>query len=395
MRIAKIFVGNPDNKKGVFNNVIDRTTHLRAKIKDVDCFMIRMEYGVILRTIKRSFKTATKEIYTNVAGLEFRNLWVSLRAYDYINTHKLKREVVLCKRQLRQFVHLFKDYDLLSVHDVQALYIAELVKQEYGIPYVTTWHGSDINVVPFRSEDTKKIMANIITKPDYNFFVSQKLLETSDQIVISNNKGVIYTGPTPIFKKYDDEQKILARKKYNIHSKYVIGFIGNIVQIKNVLSLPLIFKRIQDNFKDDVVSFVIVGNGELEKKLDNSLIEQKVNNLYRIGKLEPNEVPDIMNCIDILVLPSLNEGLPLVTLEAQACGVHVVGSNRGGIPESIGNKNCFALNDNFVTNISNRVIEILKNNEPRPTLPEKFSWEEAVKMEVNVYKEITETNKQK
>lgn len=49
--------------------------------------------------------------------------------------------------------------------------------------------------------------------------------------------------------------------------------------------------------------------------------------------------------------------MPRVTLEAKACGVHVVGSDRGGIPESIGSENCFTLDDQFVNNISNRITE--------------------------------------
>lgn len=387
MKIAKIFTGDPNNKKGVFNNVIDRTTHLMTKIKNIGCFMIRMEHGFVLKSLKGNFKITEKPDYTYVDGLEFKNLWVTLKAYDYINTHKLKREIVLCKNQLPQFVDLFNNYDLLSVHDTLGLHIAELVKQKYGIPYVTTWHGSDINVMPFRSKITKRIMADIIQKADYNFFVSKKLLETSDKIVKTDNKDVIYTGPTPVFTQYCKSETESLKEKYSLKTKYVIGFVGNIIPIKNVLSLPLIFKYVQNIFNNDI-SFVIVGNGELEPKLDKSLQEHNVQNVHRIGKLDPTEVPDIMNCMNVLVLPSLNEGLPLVTLEAQACGVHVVGSDRGGIPESIGQHNCFALDDNFEENMANRIIEIIKNDEPRPTLPEKFSWDEAVRKEVEVYNKL-------
>jgi glycosyltransferase involved in cell wall biosynthesis len=80
----------------------------------------------------------------------------------------------------------------------------------------------------------------------------------------------------------------------------------------------------------------------------------------------------------LLVLPSLNEGLPRVTLEALACGVPVVGSDVGGIPEVIGEENVFELNPMFEKNISKRAIEILKNNEPAKPFPEEFSWDGAV-----------------
>ena len=53
--------------------------------------------------------------------------------------------------------------------------------------------------------------------------------------------------------------------------------------------------------------------------------------------------------------------MPRVTLEALTCGVSVVGSNVGGISESIGEKNSFDLDDDFLNSISSRAIEILEN----------------------------------
>ena len=47
---------------------------------------------------------------------------------------------------------------------------------------------------------------------------------------------------------------------------------------------------------------------------------------------------------DVLILPSINEGLPLTVVEGLACGCNVVGSLVGGIPEVIGEDNCVDLN---------------------------------------------------
>src|SRR5699024_7557892 len=111
-----------------------------------------------------------------------------------------------------------------------------------------------------------------------------------------------------------------------------------------------IFKKIQDETKD--ISFVLVGDGELSSQLSSELTKHGIKKLYMLGKQDPKKIPDIMNCLDVLVLPSLNEGMPRVALEAQACGVNVVGSNRGGIPEAIGDGNCFEINNNFVNNMT-------------------------------------------
>ena len=148
--------------------------------------------------------------------------------------------------------------------------------------------------------------------------------------------------------------------------------------------LPHIFKKLNQHSNNFV--YWIIGDGELEKMLIIQLDKFDIN--YKMfGKVEPESVPELMNCLDVLILPSLNEGLPLVTLEALACGVNVVGSNVGGISESR-KKNVFDLDDDFAQNISNRIIEIIENNEKPKPLSEEFSWNKAIEKEVGMYKNI-------
>ena len=94
-----------------------------------------------------------------------------------------------------------------------------------------------------------------------------------------------------------------------------------------------------------------------------------------------------MNCIDVLILPSKNEGLPLVTVEALRCGTNVVGSNVGGIKEVIGKENVFDLNDNFSEHISNRVIQML-NNKLDQDASDEFVWENVIEKEFKICSKI-------
>jgi glycosyltransferase involved in cell wall biosynthesis len=386
MKIAKILLGDPANQKGFFNSVMERTKHLMEAESDVDCYMIRLEYGFVLRLLKRQFRKSQREEFSTIQGIKFKNLWITMGLLDYLLTYRLHRRAILDSKQLNNYVPLFKDYDLLSTHGIDAIFLSARVKKEFNIPFVTTWHGSDINVMPFRSNSIKNEVKQLLDSADHNFFVSQKLLETSEKISIEAKKSVLYTGPAKSFYPYDEEDKKALREKYNVNTKYVVGFIGNFVSIKNVLVLPALFKKIQEEVQD--VSFVIVGNGELGNLLESKLIEQSINNLHILGKLNPEEIPDIMNFLDLLVLPSLNEGFPLVTLEAQACGVHVVGSNRGGIPESIGEENCFELDDDFVERATFRVIELLKNKIEQPVLSKDFSWDNVIEKELLVHNSV-------
>lgn len=385
MKIAILNTGNINDRKGAFNNVQERIKHLQAvNGVELDVYLIRYYDSWTFRLL-RNKKENIKERITIVDGIQYNNLWVKLKLWNYLLTYTLRLTGLLGKSQLNNFVDLFKGYDLLSVHTLPDMHLAHLVKLKHGIPFVTTWHGSDINVWPFRNKSGFKITKTILENADYNFFVSKHLMNASEKIFTTKSKDYLYTGPSDIFFRKDPKEKNEIRKNINIQTKYLIGFIGNIVPIKNVLVLPDIFSIINRRMAD--VSFIIVGDGELLKELRVQMAKRNITNIVYTGKIDPEKIPDIMSCLDILLLPSLNEGMPRVSLEAQACGVHVVGSDRGGIPESIGKENSFSLDNNFIENISNRIIDILNNEKSYPSLPEKFLWDKAVAKEIKVYNE--------
>src|SRR5690606_28442834 len=136
-----------------------------------------------------------------------------------------------------------------------------------------------------------------------------------------------------------------------------------------VLVLPDIFLRLKEELQNEVM-FLTVGNGELEHELITIVKKRGIVNYRNLGKRAPGEMCEIINVFDVLILPSLNEGMPRVALEAQACGVYIVVSDRGGIPEAVGKQNNFALDDNFVDNITKRIVDLLQNDNPKPKLPE-------------------------
>lgn len=385
MKIAVLNTGSINDRKGAFNNVHDRIKHLQVvKGVKVDAYLIRHYDDWVFRLLRN--KTELKEDISEVDGVKYNNLWVKHKIIDHILTIRLKIKDISCKSQLDNYLYIFKDYDLLSVHSLPDMYIAYLVKQKYGIPFVTTWHGSDINVWPFVNKKGFETTKLIIENADYNFFVSKRLLLTSDKIAKTSNKDYLYTGPSENFHKMTLQEKNKLRNQLNLTSKYLIGFIGNLFDIKNVLVLPNIFHSINKEFEG--VSFIIVGNGKLSNELKKKMHKYRVENVIFTGKVEPEKIPNIMACLDILLLPSKNEGLPLVTLEALTNGVQVVGSDVGGIPESIGEENAFPLDNNFVQNVSNRVVEIIKNGEEPKPLSDEFSWDRAIEKEMKVYTSI-------
>ena len=108
------------------------------------------------------------------------------------------------------------------------------------------------------------------------------------------------------------------------------------------------------------------------------------------GNQEPEVMPAFLNASDVLILPSINEGLPLTVVEGLACGCNVVGSLVGGIPEVIGEDNCVDLKDpQFVDKFADKVVAYLQA-EPhieQPLKPE-FDWNLTAKHELDVIKSL-------
>ena len=157
--------------------------------------------------------------------------------------------------------------------------------------------------------------------------------------------------------------------------------------MKNVMVLPSIFRRLCDKMPGTPFTFWVIGDGVQQQQLISSLDETGV--CYKMfGKVQPAIMPDLMNCTDILVMPSLMEAFSLSVVEARCCGSCVVASNVGGLPESAGEENCFPLDDTFIERITDRMREMIVNKEQPKPLSEEHTWVGAVNKELSVLKEI-------
>lgn len=388
MNIAKIFVGDPNNKKGAFNNVIERCKRLLEVGGNVQCYMIRFYYPTHLRVLKKWNKAKTFERTTIVEGVQFKNIWLKLSLIDYLMCVKLRRSLPMCRKQLRRNIGTFKNFDLLSVHGYEACYLASLCKEEYGIPFVSTWHGSDINYMPFFNDYMKKRARYFLEASAHNFFVSRQLMSTARLISSRFVGSTLYTGPSVDFEKNVDRGVVSEKGALNNDTcaQKIVAYIGSLVEVKNVLILPDIFVEVCRLFPN--VSFLVVGDGKLKDELKSGFERLGINNVSMIGDVSPKDVVKFMMNIDVLVLPSFNEGLPRVALEALSLSVPVVGSDRGGIPEAIGEANSFCLEDDFVQRSAKRIVHFLETEDRPSGLPGKFSWDRALEFEAGVHQRV-------
>lgn len=122
---------------------------------------------------------------------------------------------------------------------------------------------------------------------------------------------------------FDAEERMNVREEYQARDKKIVGFIGRMVYQKNPLFMLHIFHEIRQ--KHPATKLWIVGEGSLRSDME-TLIEQLdlMDHVKWFG--ERNDVENLMQGMDVLLQPSIFEGLGIVLIEAQASGLPCVTS---------------------------------------------------------------------
>ena len=411
MRLAVIFESSPFDRKGLFNAVHNRVKHLLATGEcTVDVFCVHGRDNAFTRRVRHTPEVPSVDEVA-IDGITYRLLWYRFSILDNVLLEKLHVRPLLFRRFMAAHVDLLKGYDAVVAHSFCGGLFALMAHEKFGVPYYVTWHGSDVHTHPWRVpvilEDTRAVMESARC----NFFVSKALMAASDKITLKASKEVLYNGVSEDFVKYSSADRAAVRERYGLAPKdKVVAFVGNLHAVKNVLSLPAIFAEVAKRY-DASLKFWIVGDGKLRTQLEYGFSLSFRPNDHSLSfrpndpslSFRPNEVsgeisffgnqpspamPDIMNCIDVLVLPSLNEGLPLVCAEALSCGAAVVGSDVGGIAEVIGSENVVPLGDSFVTAMADKIVSFLDGKTLSQTLPSEISWSLTAAQELAALKSL-------
>jgi len=152
------------------------------------------------------------------------------------------------------------------------------------------------------------------------------------------------------------------------------------------------FKNIAESID---ARFLIVGDGPLRENIQQECSKYNLPVEF-IGRVPQHDVFKYMHSMDVLILPSRKEGFGCVAIEAQACGVPVVGSDQGGIPEAIGDGG-FVVPEGpeFDDRFAAEVVKSLDSNFESESLRKRassFDWKNIIEQEMRVYEEVIEGN---
>lgn len=184
--------------------------------------------------------------------------------------------------------------------------------------------------------------------------------------------------------------------KFKVHEQPgerqdLVGYIGRLSDEKGILNfiraIPEILKEGND------VKFLVGGEGRLRDKIDEYLREENLNGKVKLpGWIPHDQLPDYLNELKLLVLPSYTEGLPSIMLEGMACGTPVLATPVGAIPDVVKDgETGFIMEDNSPECIAKNVIrafnhpsleQIVKN--ARALIGREYTYQAAVERYRNV-----------
>lgn len=251
---------------------------------------------------------------------------------EYPLFHYQPYELALSSK-LVDMVKLYK-IEVLHVHyaipHAYAGYMAKQMLKDEGIdiPMVTTLHGTDITLVgnhPFY----KPAVTFSINKSDFVTSVSQSLKD--DTLKLFNIKNEIQVIPNfiELDKIKKDDKSPCQRSVMANDEERIITHISNFRKVKRIPDIIAIFNKIQ---KEIPAKLMMVGEGPEKEKAEHLCRELGIQDKV-IFFGNSNEIDTILCQTDLFLLPSKTESFGLVALEAMACGVPVISSNAGGLPE--------------------------------------------------------------
>lgn len=293
------------------------------------------------------------------------------------------------------------DLDLLHVHyaipHASSAYFARqmLRKQGKDIPFITTLHGTDITLVG-KDATYGCVVTFSINESDAITAVSQNLKEeTYKSFDIEKEISVI-----PNFvdaQRFYKSDKEHFKKMLAPNGERILAHVSNFRKVKRVDDVMQIFEKVHEQMPSKLL---MIGDGPERQKTEDFCHKLNIcNDIRFLGKQEQME--EILNIADLFILPSEYESFGLAALEAMACGVPVISTNAGGLPEiNIPGKTGFLSPVGDVADMTKNALYILEDDNRLKAFKKaalanakQFSIERIVPMYEELYLQIAAKDK--
>jgi glycosyltransferase involved in cell wall biosynthesis len=308
-----------------------------------------------------------------------------------------------------------KDCDVYESHTVSGYGILKLTrKRNTAKPLIETIHGV---LADEYAQTVKGLFPTLRLKASRIFMkklisAEKKLTQKADLIVtvskyslqkivenyeVSRDKIIVVPSGVDVerFKPVSEPKKIEIKRRLGLSGRECVLYVGSLIPRKGLNYLLETAKQV---VKEKInVTFVIVGEGPLRDYI--MAYSKKAGlqeNIKLLGKVSENFLPEMYNCADIFVSPSLQEGQGLTLLEAQASGIPVIAFSAGAVSENMLHNKTGILIKPSSEEMAEAVLRLLADKalrdkmgkEGRKFSVKNFSWKKCAERMLKVYREL-------
>lgn len=232
--------------------------------------------------------------------------------------------------------HQEQPFDLvLGVSMLPDTEAAVVIGGELALPVAALAVGSDVMVYPDRMPILWRRLSDALAQVDLPVGVSESICRRLAET------GRCRREPLCIYLSRDADQftpaddKDLARQRLGWPVKAVIGiYVGGLVPSKGLKELAAAAEPLLKKHAD--LRLACVGDGPAHGRL--LALQDRCGRADAVvlpGRVAPEDVPLFLQASDFFILPSYSEGMPQAVLEAMNCGLPVVATRVGGVPEAV------------------------------------------------------------
>ena len=230
----------------------------------------------------------------------------------------------------------YEELDILHMHyaipHATSAVLARQILAGEGIqvPVVTTLHGTDITLI---GQDPS--FAPVV---NYSINQSDGVTAVSEYLRSETRKSCEITADIEVIPNFIDTDRFRPLKKDHFkaalcpNGEQLLVHVSNFRPVKRAVEVVEIFNRLVE--RGHTAKLLLVGDGPDRVPAEHRARELGViDDIRFLGKQEP--VEEILSIADVFLMPSGSETFGLAALEAMSCGVPVVASNIGGLPELV------------------------------------------------------------
>jgi glycosyltransferase involved in cell wall biosynthesis len=303
---------------------------------------------------------------------------------------------------LKTFLESVKSNDLIHVHGHPYLssLIASKIAKKYSKPLVLTQHNTFIEYNNIW--DTVEKLNDLA--------IGKQVIKEVDKIIVVSNATrnyvlslgadpekieVLHNGVDLNRFKPLTEVKGKMRKKLGISKDASVVLTVRRLVYKNGIDTLLESAEIAVK-KNPKLFFVVVGKGPDFEEVKEKIVQLGMRRNFRLtGFVSDGDLPFYYNVADLFVLPSKSgEGLPLVALEAMACGLPIIATNVGGTSEVMSEDYGKLVPPNSPESLAEAILEFSRKDvsalkkDLRTMMEQRYSWDKNVEKLDEIYEEL-------